>query len=279
MAHAARTSIPCFSVKLRALWGTLPAAWPQTAPASELAAMMVAAEAMDVKEDTRILADCRSVIDVMAGAPQQQLRAARPWAGAYRAAHAIAQSKSPLAAVEKVPAHTVEVEGEDPPTRLRRLGNDWADSQAKLAVQLHPQPLPSDEKTRRLVWKHAHVACRVLAEATLMWPAAVPAVPREVRPTTRGARRQQADDTRRRRGEQAGHRRATRAAQQQDADSSHEWVPCGSISRCAKCQIRRAASGLERCPGVPHELERWAAQAREHGHVLAMAAYVPLEGA
>ena len=46
-------------VKISALWGTLPAAWPQSAPASEFCALVAAAEAMAVSEEARIFSDCR----------------------------------------------------------------------------------------------------------------------------------------------------------------------------------------------------------------------------
>ena len=258
-------------VKISAMWGTIPAAWPQSAPASEFAAATAAAETMDFSEETRILADCSSVIAVMAGAPRQQLHASRPWAGAYRLAHAVAMNRSPLAAIEKVPAHTVEVQGESGSVRLRRLANEWADDRAKAAVRLHPAPSPLQAGVADASWCHAEVACRVLAEATLLWPAAVPDIPR--RPPTQKERQQRAEAARARRAARTRQRQAAQEAQWKAADDSHSWVACGSLLRCARCQTRRLAVGrMDRCPGMPLELAQWAAQAKGHRHVLAHAA-------
>ena len=109
-------------------------------------------------------------------------------------AQAVAMNKAPLAAIEKVPAHTAEVPGEAGPVRLRRLANEWADHCAKAAVRLHPMPSPLQARVADASWRHAEVACRVLAEATLLWPAAVPDIPR--RPPTQEERQRRAEAVR-----------------------------------------------------------------------------------
>ena len=203
-----------------------------------------------------------------------QLHASRPWAGAYRAAHAVAQCRSPLVAIEKVPAHTVEVLGESPATRLRRLANEWADEKAKEAAALNPLPSNMVEDIIETIWRQARIACRVLAEATILWPAAVPSVPRSMRPTTRGARQQQAQRAQERRAATTSARRSQQQQERQTIDASHRWVQCGVVERCAHCHcVRRTdARTMVHCPGIPEVLSLWAAQARDCDHSLAVAA-------
>ena len=107
----------------------------------------------------------------------------------------------------------------------------------------------------------------------MLWPAAIPEIPRSQCPTTREGRRQQAAASRARRMERTRRRQAEREAQRKAIDDSHDWVCCGCIQRCAKCQVRRSASGhMASCPGLPLGLAQWAEEARAHRHALATGA-------
>ena len=107
----------------------------------------------------------------------------------------------------------------------------------------------------------------------MLWPAAVPEVPRAMGPSTRQGREEQAQASRARRAERTRMERARREAQWRAAAETHRWVSCGTIQRCGCCQLRRVRSvEIARCAGIPGGLRQWASSARQQRHTLAIAA-------
>ena len=246
-------------VKLRAVWGTLPEGWPQTLQAAEFAAAVAAAELAGAGAE--LFSDCLGVVRCMAGNAQSQLQPQRRWAGAYLLAHAFSTAKKMLAKTHKVPAHTEEHEGEDLPTRLRRLANSWADELAKQAVLLHD---PMDDALAihmRRVWRDAQTACVVLAKSTRLWPAAAELRPREDRPTTRLAREHRV----RGRDDRLAAERDRKARLQSQAEKSHVWAQCGGRQRCRLCLAFRA-QGVPLCSGVATDWIACIQDAQALGH-------------
>ena len=120
------------------------------------------------------------------------------------------------------------------------------------------------EAVLSMIWRDTLTSCRVLGEATHLWPDAAAMMGRQLRrPTTRAQRRAQAQT--------AQTRPRARHAMQKVADgprkATHQWVTVGSSPRCSRCMCWDRA-GLEACSG---DLGPWLelkAIAHEHGHQL-----------
>ena len=113
-----------------------------------------------------------------------------------------------------------------------------------------------------MIWKDALNTCRVLGEATHLWPdAAAMTGGQPRRPTTRTQRQAQAQI--------AQTRRRARQATKKDVDrarrATHQLVTVGSSRRCARCMVWERV-GLVACSG---DLGPWLelkARAHEQGH-------------
>ena len=188
----------------------------------------------------------------------------RFWAGSWKDVHKRPIGARVCAELVKVQAHTAARHGERPEERLARLANEWADSEAKAGVALQPTPLPLVKRLQAGVWADATTACRVLAEATLLWPAALGIVSQRRRPTSRVEREEVAQ----RRREATSERQAVRRRALLAALSSHQWVQVGSQRRCAVCLAVHGlpAARAEVCPGYPDAFSIWLDVARSGGH-------------
>ena len=249
-------------VRKRAVWGTIPASWPQSSQAAEQAAAVAASEL--VGPGAIVFSDCQAVIDLMRAPPRRALRSQQLWAGAYRTAMTFPCGAKAMRDLRKVKAHQEEQSGESPTQRLLRLGNDWADAKAKEGAVLHARMRDAMVSLLRRQWDDALSACRVIGEATTLWPAAAQlrdGLPR--RPTTRAQRRAAA--TARETSKQLQH--AMRTAQQRHDHHTHSWVGVGSRLRCAAC-FSWAGADVAPCSGLPPAWANWLAVARAQGHRL-----------
>ena len=244
-------------VKLRAVWGTLPAGWPQTPQAAEHAAIVAAAAL--AKPSARCFSDCKGAIALMCAPAVDALRPQRRWGGAWRLAMQVGHPEF-LRSIEKVKAHTAECTGEALPVRLRRLANDWADELAKEAVSLHRHQASMVRQAAARIWKDAEVAARVLAAAIILWPAARPMISNTGRPTTR---KQLADRVQARQARIAEARRRKKLVQC-SAMATHSWMHVGSVKRCCWCMCQHPC--LQPCPGIPVVLRSWEECAVQHAH-------------
>ena len=124
--------------------------------------------------------------------------------------------------------------------RLLRFGNDWADTKAKEGAALHARMREAMTGLFRRQWEDALSACRVIGEATTLWPAAAQLKnEQERRPTTRALRRAAYARSRQR----AATRQATRRAAQQIRLDTHSWatVGAGVAARCVDCLAWKGA--------------------------------------
>ena len=257
-------------VKLRAVWGTIPSSWPQSSQAAEFAAAVAAAELIGDPQ-AKVYSDCKGVVDAfrsVATIPLMDvLRPQHLWAGALRTTLAFERAAAPLRGMEKVPAHTAAYAGEPPQDRHRRLANAWADELAKKAAKCHETMSPLTQLLVDQALADARTACKVLAEATLLWPSAAAMVDRARRPTTRAGRVAAA----RAQHDAAVARKALRATERARRRRTHQWLPVGSRRRCGRCLLAEAA-GIPECDGFPAKLEEWGEAAADFGHVLLHAA-------
>ena len=140
----------------------------------------------------------------------------------------------------------------------------WADEQAKAAAELHPKPSTAARTWLDAMKSKAAVACKVLAEATLLWPDASQLRGEIRRPTTRGERRALAQAAaQRRRG-----RRAIKKDVERMQRQTHTWAKIGDTRRCISC-MRWEAAGIAACDG--QGLAQWRSMidmAKQHGHEL-----------
>ena len=252
-------------VKKSAVWGTTPAAWPQSAQAGEYAAAVAAAELG--KEGAVIFTDCLSVLRHMKDDRDKALHPSRPWAGAYRLAHGTLHGAGLMQSMQKVKAHQVEVAGETVANKLRRLGNDWADNRAKAGADMHPKMPTANAALCNRAWHDASTACKVLGEVTALWPDAAGMLGRARRPPTREERRKAADARKERRDK----RRAQRRAEAKARVDSHSWarvgVGDGEVARCVECLAWRAAD-IQCCPGPADEWNICRSNASAQGHLV-----------
>ena len=173
------------------------------------------------------------------------------WAGVVRRAQAFANSTKAMSELRKVKAHQTECSTEADEQKWARLANEWADEEAKAALQRHPQPSAAERAEVSQAWEDALATCQVLARATLLWPAASgkDRQARWNRATTRRGRLLEAQTKRARRAEE-------RRLRAQHAWSTHAWINVGSSFRCAACLClctgRRHQ--VEPCPGPPARL-------------------------
>ena len=163
-----------------------------------------------------------------------------------------------MRSIVKVPAHTGDTPGETQQTRMRRLGNAWADACAKKGAQLHPDFQPRRKEFFKRQWFDAKVSCKLLAAASATWPAAAAMVSEPRRPPTREGRCAQADANRAKRNDR---RRETRQQQQKSLDT-HIWVNLGTTRRCAIC-MQWCAAKMCPCRGSPAGLAEWRSQAAD----------------
>ena len=130
----------------RAIWGTSPSTWPQTAQAGEFAAA-VAAAIVGTSQAT-IYTDCAAVQKVMSGSAAAGLHPSCLWAGAYREAHAAASGPALMRGLRKVKAHQHARVGESDHDMLcgfgkqlgRRKGQGWC-RPTPAAPACHPEVL------------------------------------------------------------------------------------------------------------------------------------------
>ena len=196
---------------------------------------------------------------------EQALRSSIVWAGAWKDVAKRPRGARVCAELDKVKAHTAEAQGEPPAMRLARLANSWADEEAKAGARLQPLPTDLFRRLQQRTWNDAVVACRVLAEATLLWPPARGMVSQMRRPTTRAGRKAQQQ----RRQAAAQTRAEDRRRRQAATLNSHQWVQVGqSVARCSRCLAIRGAPAAKsaQCPRHPELLQEWRHAATEQGH-------------
>ena len=246
-------------VRRRAVWGTIPSAWPQTSQAAEHAAAVAAAELGS--GTATIFTDCLGVMKLMQDLEGKSLHQKKMWAGAYRLAHATTHGPKLMKSMVKVKAHQQMPDHEQPAERLRRLANDLADEYAKKGAELHPRPVPAVRAWQDAVWLDAVAACRTLGAATQLWPDAsgLRDVPRQ--PRTRALRREQA----RARKQRAQARRMTRRDGDRAQRATHEWVLVGGSRRCAVCH-RWDGARVGPCNADQSPWLQLQDRARDEGH-------------
>ena len=253
-------------VRRRAVWGTAPSVWPQSAQAGEFAAAVAAATIGTT--GAIIFSDCAAVLKVMQGDPRLAQHPGRPWAGAYRDAHDIKYGAILMRNMRKVKAHQTERPDEPDDERLLRLGNDWADEKAKCGRLLHPTAVPAIGGSCIQMWRDAQTACETLGKATLEWPDAAGMLGRPRPSSTRQARAEATAANRRKAAERRRAKLTARAQRLRNMQDTHNWVVVGhGRKRCADCLAWHHATN-ERCTGVT---DAWAAcidGASAKGHVL-----------
>ena len=169
-----------------------------------------------------------------------------------------------MAGMRKVAAHQKEVLDEGPSERLRRLGNDCADSEAKAALRRHPGAPPAERAVLEQAWDDATVACTVIAKATLMFPSAAGLREKVRQPTTKALREQRAAARRAAIRQRQEDRRRVHA----EALATHRWVRVGSLQRCSACFATHGPGAGYVCPGIPTHYQQLMVDAQAAGHQL-----------
>ena len=112
-------------------------------------------------------------------------------------------------------------------------------------------------------WQDAIAACRVLGEATLLWPAAAEMTGQARRPTTREQRRAKVAERQTRRQKILEHRQARR----RHVADTHAWTWVGRSRRCTSC-LAWYGRDVTECQGVPPAWTGWINHTKANGHRL-----------
>ena len=151
---------------VRAIRGPLPDCFSQNAMCAE---WMVAAVAVQFLDKGELYIDCSAVVLGL-----QEWLAGRPQLSKQHAGFLLfaMNQEGSLLEVHKVKAHRTKDAATDPKDLATIVANSHADSQANLALGLHPQFEPSQIDLLEQKLDLAKLTCRLAPEALLMYPRA-----------------------------------------------------------------------------------------------------------
>ena len=233
--------------------GTVPAPWPQTAPAAEFTAMFAAAQAFGAQALPTVAVDCKAVVQAAAGGPAGR---SGPLAGIWRMVQAL-PSTARGACARHVKSHRNLADApQGTADWLDIKGNDIADFHAKEANKAHGTPSPAVQRDHEIELAKVKRIIGYVAVALSGWDKCTKRhvrAPRRRAPATEPPPPPQAPPPPRR---------------------PHVWEPYDHFRRCVQC-LRRARLGTaedERaeCPGLERRMAASVADRQRLGHSLVL---------
>ncbi len=224
----------------------LPAPFPQTPQAAEYVALGLSQQLLRAGCTADVASDCLNVVRDATGPYQRAVHARRMHAAIVRAVRSDL-NWARNATVRKVKAHAIPGSLPQGGAREDAVGNDWADREAKAAVDLHPKPSPEMEAELEAMLRRAWLVVRTIAKVTQAFPPMPKERMRRPPPSTEGATLV--------------------------TPSGHHWQYASGLWRCTQCLRMTLAPSLDRrlamqqCEGDKASMHVDAIASR--GHVLA----------
>ncbi len=227
----------------------VPAPMPQSSQAAEFAALpLVQAylRAADWRFD--VASDCMNVVRSCNDPPARAMGGNKKFGGIMKTVRADTQWCRQVA-VRKVPAHTNFSAMAPGDARSDAIGNHFADSEAKKALAMHPQPSPAEQQELAAAIRRSRLVVRTIASVLPLFPP-MPAEKMKRRPVARtGATI---------RGE-----------------GGHRWVFAAGYWRCEVCWILTVKAEIDpalahrKCEGPKQSLA--VQRIADRGHRMGMA--------